>query len=128
MSNHPVHFSDRESALLRYFYTVSTDPKIKAAGGNIDKFGRAFFACVAEDLHVVSAFVFKGVVDRSKQAASMFSRMAVGAVMDGIPPALQNVMVEATETAVEAGFREVGRFAEGLFKKAQAKGKKAARR
>ena len=56
--------TSREQALAAYFYTIATDPRVKAAGYDIYKVKDAIFSCVAEDVPAVFRLAIQGHVER----------------------------------------------------------------
>lgn len=107
--------SQREMALVSYFYTIATDPRVVAAGYSPAKFGAAVLDCVKEDLVNVTGFVLgTGVKPKVKEATKRVAKTVLGGVVsEETSEALQAELGDKIET----GFRLVGDWLQKEFKK-----------
>lgn len=108
----------REMALLSYFYAVSTDPRVRAAGYSVVRVKNAVLACLAEDLPGVLAFALRTAVDRVAPAAR---RVAGGIARDAlrgeVPAGAADHLAGAAEELVGEGLRRAGAFVDALVER-----------
>lgn len=81
-----AEMTEREKALLVYFYTVSMDRKVKAAGLSPEKLLEAIYACLVEDFPVVVKVAFRGMVRLAGDKVSS------ALVEKGVHPALSGLV------------------------------------
>jgi hypothetical protein len=108
---------------MGYFYTITTDPKVKAAGYDLLKVGRALLDCVVEDTPNVLRYALKGQAERSEKQVRGFTRGAAATVLGGVVhPEIEDQLKNTLDAAVKVGFQKFGEWIEkGLREKAKVK-------
>jgi len=107
--------TESEMALVAYFYTIATDPRVKAAGYNPIKFGRAVLSRAEDDLVAVTHFVLKtGVEPKVTQATRNVAETMLGGT---VSEKARQELVAGVETLVKDGFRWLGRVVDKDRKK-----------
>ncbi len=95
----------RETALMGYFYAVSVDPKMKAAGKSVLKVKDAFLACVAEDVPAVLRHAFGHLVDLAEPVARrVVANATAGSLRGQVPDAIADGLAQTAVAAVGEGF------------------------
>ena len=99
----------REQALAAYFYTISTDPRVRAAGYSPSKFKDALLACVAEDVGAVIAMALRGAAAKTAPVVSQAAKNVATTMLGGVvSEKAQGEIGSGLETLVHDGLKWLG--------------------
>lgn len=107
-----------EQALAAYFYTIASDPAVKAAGFSPTRFKDAVFARASRDFIAVSAFLLRGGVAMVEPKVSGATKSVASTVLGGTVSAkAADEIATGVETLVKDGFKRLGDVIEKWGKK-----------
>ena len=78
--------TEREKALLRYFYTVATHPRVSGVGRSFTKISAGVFSCVEEDIVNVLCFALGKTTEWAGGKASILTRGVSKTMLGGVMP------------------------------------------
>ena len=105
--------TDSEQALVAYFYKVSGDPRIKAAGLNPSKFASAFLTRIEEDIVRVTAYVLHGGIGMASPKVTRAAQNVTATILGGtVPQHTQQAMATEVGELVKDGFKWFGELLE----------------
>lgn len=102
--------NEREQALLPYFFAISTDSRVRAAGFSLTKLTTAVVSCVIEDVPGVIRHVTKGAIDANEPMVREATRGVARTVLGGtVSPRVADHAVSALDGLVADGFQWLGK-------------------
>ena len=101
--------TNREQALMAYFYAVSTDPKVRAAGWDVVRLKDALLGCIAEDFPAVGRLALGAAATKLEEPTRAATKSVMGTVLGGtVSQKAAEEIAAGVETMVKDWFREFG--------------------
>lgn len=111
-----------EQALAAYFYTIASDPRVKAAGYSPTKFKDAVFARASQDFVAVSQFMLRGATAMIEPKVALATRNVARTMLGGtVSSRASEVISSGVEVLVKDGFKRLGEAIENWSNKPKRK-------